>query len=155
MVESSKKKVVKIGEVARELDIAVETIRMYERGGILLTDKTPTGQRIFNESDVHWINCIRRLIKEQGLNLEGIRRLLALIPCWEIRSCTAEEKEICPVYNGSIKPCWAMKSEVPPTCQSENCHACPVYMNAIQCENLKNVLYRHAEWKYKSDTKGN
>ena len=31
----------KIGEIARKLNISVETIRMYEHQGILLTEKTP------------------------------------------------------------------------------------------------------------------
>ena len=66
----------KIGEVARKLDIAVETIRMYEREGIFISEKTDTGRRVFNDLDMRWLNCIRRLITEQGLNIEGIRRML-------------------------------------------------------------------------------
>ncbi|RMF56226.1 MAG: MerR family transcriptional regulator, partial [Calditrichaeota bacterium] len=65
----------RIGEVARKLDIAVETIRMYEREGILLIEKTATGQRIFTNEDLNWLRCIRKLIKEERLNIEGIRRL--------------------------------------------------------------------------------
>ncbi|MFQ5583641.1 MAG: MerR family transcriptional regulator [Calditrichia bacterium] len=131
----------RIGEVARQLGIAVETIRMYERSGILLIEKTKTGQRIFNEDDIHWINCIRRLIKEQGLNLEGIRRLLALMPCWDLRPCTKEERDVCPAFDGAIKPCWTMKSEIPESCRADNCRLCNVYQGAIHCENLKKVLY--------------
>jgi DNA-binding transcriptional MerR regulator len=35
MVETTSKAWLKIGEVARQLDLAVETIRMYEREGLL------------------------------------------------------------------------------------------------------------------------
>lgn len=142
MAGSSNERWYRIGEVARQLGIAVETIRMYERSGILLIEKTKTGQRIFNEDDIHWINCIRRLIKEQGLNLEGIRRLLALMPCWDLRPCTNEERDACPAYDGAIKPCWTMKSQIPESCRADNCRLCNVYQSAIQCENLKKVLYR-------------
>jgi MerR family transcriptional regulator/heat shock protein HspR len=132
----------KIGEVARQLAIAVETIRMYEREGILLVEKTETGQRIFNEDDIHWIGCIRRLIKDKGLNIEGIRRLLALLPCWTLRPCSDDEKKNCPCLLGSIRPCWTMKPQIPLSCRAENCHTCNVYQNAIHCENLKKVFYK-------------
>lgn len=132
----------KIGEIARQLGIAVETIRMYEREGILLIERTTTGQRVFNEDDIHWISCIRRLIKEKGLNIEGIRRLLALLPCWNLRPCSDEEKKNCPCLLGSTRPCWSIKSQIPKSCRAEDCRSCNVYQSAIQCENLKKVFYQ-------------
>ncbi|MDZ7290863.1 MAG: MerR family transcriptional regulator [candidate division KSB1 bacterium] len=142
MTRMPEKTWLKIGQVAKRLNIAVETIRMYEREGILITEKTPTGQRVFNGSDLHWIGCIRRLIKEQGLNLEGIRRLLALMPCWEWRHCTQAERENCPAFHGAMRPCWIMKPEIPATCRADNCRTCVVYQNACQCDNLKEMIYR-------------
>jgi MerR family transcriptional regulator/heat shock protein HspR len=122
------------------LDIAVETIRMYEREGLLLPHKTASGQRLFNESDIHWISCIRRLIKEKGLNLEGIRRLLALIPCWELRPCSEEERKNCTAYWDETRPCWMMKADVSENCRIFNCRDCQVYQVASRCDNLKTLL---------------
>jgi len=132
----------KIGEVARKLDVAVETIRMYEREGILLTNKTPNGQRTFNDADLEWIYCIRRLIKEQGLNIEGIRRLISLLPCWDLRGCPEEDKDQCPAYTGATQPCWTMKEKIPAGCRDENCRECNVYLGVTSCENLKEVIYQ-------------
>ncbi len=132
----------KIGEVARSLDIAVETIRMYEREGILIPGKTETGQRIFNENDVHWLSCIRKLIKEQGLNIEGIRRLLALMPCWDLKPCTKADRDECPAYLKSIKPCWMIKAETKGNCITDSCRHCNVYQSASECTSLKNLLYQ-------------
>jgi MerR family transcriptional regulator, heat shock protein HspR len=140
MAETMSKAWLKIGEVARQLDLAVETIRMYEREGLLLAHKTATGQRLFDESDVHWIGCIRRLIKEKGLNLEGIRRLLALIPCWELRPCSEEERKNCPAFLNATLPCWMIKSQLSPKCQTSNCRDCPVYQSASHCDNLKALM---------------
>ncbi len=123
------------------LNIAVETIRMYEREGIFLAEKTETGRRIFNDDDVRWLNCIRRFITEQGLNIEGIRRMLALMPCWELRPCTTAERDICPAFQGAMVPCWMIKAETAGSCQSDNCRTCHVYLNAIKCENLKSLLF--------------
>jgi len=131
----------KIGEVARMQGIAVETIRMYEREGLLLVEKTPAGQRIFDRDDVHWIECIRRLIKEKGLNIEGIRRLLALLPCWNLRPCPEAERSGCPALLGAAQPCWTMKERIPEFCRAENCRTCKVYQNAIHCANLKKLMY--------------
>ncbi len=132
----------KIGEVARRLNVAVETIRMYEREGLLLIEKTESGQRVFTDADIHWIGCIRKFIKEKGLNIEGIRRLLALIPCWEILPCSYEhDRSRCPAFLHPSKPCWMMKDELPPVCRDKNCRECDVYKTALRCENLKKLLY--------------
>lgn len=132
----------KIGEVARQLDIAVETIRMYEREGLLLVHKTEAGQRLFSVSDVHWISCIRRLITERGLNLEGIRRMLALLPCWALKPCSETERNNCPAYLNATKPCWMIKARLSGNCQTLDCHACSVYQSARHCDNLKALLHK-------------
>lgn len=130
----------KIGEVARQLELSVETIRMYEREGLLLIYKTESGQRLFNPTDVHWITCIRRLITERGLNLEGIRRMLALLPCWELQGCSTADRESCPAYLNATQPCWMIKSQLAGNCKTLECRACKVYESARHCDNLKALL---------------
>ncbi|MCA9743714.1 MAG: MerR family transcriptional regulator [Deferribacteres bacterium] len=139
--EHNEQRAMKIGQVARELNISVETIRMYETAGLILPEKTGSGQRLFDVNDVFWLNCIRRLIKEQGMNLEGIRRLLALMPCWNIKPCTAKDQQICPAVLKAEQPCWAMKEQLPPICKTANCRECAVYQSASKCTNLKTLLY--------------
>ncbi len=141
MTEIKKEAVYKIGQVAKKLDISVELIRAYEREGIFLPEKTEKGHRVFYEKDIHWINCIRRLINEQGLNIAGIRRILALLPCWEFRKCSKTDKESCPAFFESIKPCWMIKDQIPENCRDENCRECNVYQSSIACENIKPVLF--------------
>ncbi|MCP4727058.1 MAG: MerR family transcriptional regulator [bacterium] len=131
----------KIGQVARELGISVELIRVYENEGLVIPVRTEKGQRKYSENDIRWITCIRRLINEQGLNIEGIRRMLALMPCWECGPCTEDEKQICPAFLGTTKPCWMIKEQLPKSCRDENCRECKVYQSALQCENLKKVLF--------------
>ncbi len=140
-------KKLKIGEVSRRLDVAVETIRMYEREGLIIVAKTKSGQRFYSEDDLHWLNCIRRLIKEQGLNIEGIRRLLSLIPCWQIKPCSQKDRAECPAFKGSIKPCWMIKSDLKGDCRSSDCRQCHVYLNAHECTNLKGLLQKYTQIK--------
>ena len=132
-------KIYKIGQVAKMLGISVPTLRMYEREGILIPIKSTGGTRYFSEGDVHWIRCIRRMITELGLNLEGIRRLLALIPCWELTDCGRREDGTCDMSADSTRPCW-MKEDRPCKQNHTECYACPSYRYSVNCENLKTLF---------------
>ena len=97
-------KIHKIGQVAEMLGISVPTLRMYEREGILIPVKSSGGTRYFNDEDIVWIRCIRRMINELGLNIEGIRRLLAMIPCWDLTQCDNHRSGACRA--DATRPCW-------------------------------------------------
>lgn len=129
----------KIGQVAEMIQVSVPTLRMYEREGILIPVKSRGGTRYFNDEDVHWIRCIRRMITGLGLNIEGIRRLLALIPCGEIISCDQFREGRCQEMNDGSKPCWMKNS----SCKEliADCHDCPAYRYSINCENLKGLFH--------------
>ncbi len=129
-----------IGIAARKMNVAVPTLRMYEREGLILPYRSPTGRRIYSNNDLMWIDCIRRMITQNGLNLEGIRRLLALMPCWKLTHCPESRRKKCPAYKNSAKPCWAIKIQANPA-QREKCRNCPVYSHALHCEQMKSFLY--------------
>lgn len=66
------------GQLARACDVGVETIRFYERQGLLPPPpRSATGYRHFSTDTVDRLNFIRRA-KELGFNLKEIRELLAL-----------------------------------------------------------------------------
>lgn len=68
----------KIGEVAKRSHIGIETIRFYEREGLLLEpERRPSGYRQYDESTVQRLEYIRRA-KELGFTLAEIRELLEL-----------------------------------------------------------------------------
>jgi len=130
-----------IGVVAKILDISVHTIRLYEREGLILVHKTESGRRIFSEKDIDRLRCIRKMIIEKGLNIQGIKRLLAMIPCWRFNpQCSLKDYKTCPAYQQSIAPCWALP-EKPEVCQEADCYNCPVYNLPIDCDNLKPLLH--------------
>jgi DNA-binding transcriptional MerR regulator len=51
-----------IGEVAAALGISVETIRLYDRLGLVIISKSERGRRIFSEVDIERLKCIRTAI---------------------------------------------------------------------------------------------
>lgn len=68
----------KIGEVAKRAEVGVETIRFYEREGLLAQpQRRPSGYRQYDETVVDRIRFIRR-VKELGFTLQEIKELLGL-----------------------------------------------------------------------------
>jgi MerR family transcriptional regulator/heat shock protein HspR len=135
---------VKIGAVAHHFGISVDLLRLYEREGLVIPLKSPRGTRYFTEHDYPWIGTVLRLVREARLNFAGIRRLLALLPCWKTRNCGFEKKKDCPVFQDPSKPCWANRA----CCiaaTAQDCYFCPVYRSAPSCENLKALLTAPAE----------
>lgn len=67
-----------IGKVAKASGLSVETIRYYEREGLLLpTGRSASGYRYYAESSVQRLRFIRRA-KQLGFTLVEIRNLLVL-----------------------------------------------------------------------------
>lgn len=128
---------IKIGAVAKHFNISVDLLRLYEREGLVIPIKSPKGTRYFTEQDYLWIGTVLRLVREARLNFAGIRHLLALLPCWEIRDCGHEKRRECPITKDPTVPCW----NNPNCCTSErDCYNCSVYRSAPACENLKALL---------------
>ena len=71
-------KAMKIGEVAKLSGTGIETIRFYEREGLLPEpERRPSGYRQYGEATVERLDYIRRA-KELGFTLAEIRDLLEL-----------------------------------------------------------------------------
>lgn len=54
-----------------------QTLRIYERKGLIDPFRTPGGTRRYSQEDIARLQLIQELTSE-GLNLEGVRRILAL-----------------------------------------------------------------------------
>lgn len=54
-----------------------QTLRIYERKGLVDPSRTPGGTRRYSQEDIERLQLIQDLTS-QGLNLEGVRRVLAL-----------------------------------------------------------------------------
>lgn len=66
----------KIGDIARRAEVGVETIRYYERQGLLAEpERRPSGYRQYDESVISRLQFIRRT-KELGFTLMEIKELL-------------------------------------------------------------------------------
>jgi len=63
---------VKIGQVATQAGVSVDTVRFYERRGVLPTaGRRPSGYRVFNESTVERIRMAKAL-QDMGFTLDEV-----------------------------------------------------------------------------------
>ena len=76
--------------------LSPRTMRLYEEQELLAPARTGGNQqRLYSEQDLQWLRCIRDMIHEDSLTVAAIRRLLDLIPCWEVKHCSPEVAEAC------------------------------------------------------------
>ena len=68
----------RIGEAARALDLQTSVLRFWESEFPGLQPvRTPKGQRLYTEQDMELLRRIRELLHEQGMTIEGARRVLS------------------------------------------------------------------------------
>jgi MerR family transcriptional regulator/heat shock protein HspR len=128
-----------IGVVATMVGVSVHTLRLYEKKGLILPFKKKSGRRLYSLHDVNRLKQIRKMIIEQGLNLNGVRSLLSLIPCWNYKGGFDNDCKNCPAAYETVEPCWNIKN-VGLKCQNQDCRECPVYQMEINHERLKEVF---------------
>lgn len=72
-------KTLSIGELAAETDVNIETIRFYEKKGILPQPvRSESGRRLYDQADVKRLNFIHRC-RGLGFSLKEIMSLLSLV----------------------------------------------------------------------------
>ncbi len=128
-----------IGVVAEKFNISVHSLRLYEAEGLIIPFKTKTGRRLYSTSDIHRIGCIREMIEKKGLNLAGIKSLLALVPCWDLLPCSQKNRKNCDAYTNTALPCWSAKHKGD-VCKAQSCRECHVYQGLSNCFNFKEYM---------------
>ncbi|GHU91461.1 MerR family transcriptional regulator [Deltaproteobacteria bacterium] len=70
-------KIYRIGEAAELLNLKTHVLRFWETEfPQLAPSRTDKGQRLYTEADVTLLRRIQQLLHEQGMTIEGARRLL-------------------------------------------------------------------------------
>ncbi len=132
--------VMNIGEVAHRTNLSGAALRRYEAMGLVIFHRSENGYRKMSLEDLTRIRQIRRLIRKMGLNLEGIRRIWAMLPCWEIKSCSERSRASCPFFGGRNEPCWEFFKGLS-GCEDYNCRTCEVYRMAPWCtDDIKRLI---------------
>ena len=65
-----------ISVVARRYDIHPQTLRLYEREGLLKPSRTDGNTRLYSDADLAQLETILTLTRELGVNLAGVEIIL-------------------------------------------------------------------------------
>lgn len=67
-----------ISVVAKILDIHPQTLRQYEREGLITPGRTEGRMRLYSQRDIDKIKMILSLTREMGVNIAGVDVILQL-----------------------------------------------------------------------------
>ena len=137
--------VISIGVLAQRVDLSVSAVRKYENEGLIIAHRTAAGHRLFSHEDIDRVRHIQHMIQDLGLNIEGIRRMQALLPCWDLLPCDARTRQNCPAHHDTSRPCWMVRSH---GCarQGNECRCCVVYRLGSMCtQDIKRLLHEGSD----------
>ena len=67
-----------ISVAAEMLDMHPQTLRKYERLGLVRPHRTAGSMRVYTQEELTRLRMIKSLVDEAGINLAGVQRLLAI-----------------------------------------------------------------------------
>ena len=67
-----------ISVVADMLDIHPQTLRLYEREGLVVPQRTGGNTRLYSQEDIDKLRRVLRLTRELGVNLAGVEVILSM-----------------------------------------------------------------------------
>lgn len=68
-----------IKTVSEILKVHEQTIRNYEKQGLIKPSRTPTGRRMYNLKDIAKLKIIKNLSKDMGINSSGVEVIIKLL----------------------------------------------------------------------------
>lgn len=67
-----------ISIAARMIGVHAQTLRYYERAGIIEPSRSQGNQRLYSEEDIAKLRQIKTLVDDLGINLAGVEIILRL-----------------------------------------------------------------------------
>jgi MerR family transcriptional regulator/heat shock protein HspR len=112
---------------------------MYEKENLIIPFKKSSSHRLYSDSDIKRIRCIRSAINESKISINGIKTIYSMMPCWEVINCSREDRNRCSAFLTHSEPCWAVKGE-DTVCASKDCRTCSVYRDFGECDSIKSFI---------------
>lgn len=82
-----------ISAVAEQYGVHPQTLRLYEREGLLKPSRTEGNTRLYTEEDLKRLEMILALTRDMGVNLAGVEVILDLRQRMEEMAQQMEERE--------------------------------------------------------------
>src|SRR3954447_15369494 len=88
VTEAAGERLIRIGEVARAAGVSARAVRYYEQQGLLISERSPSGQRLYRQDAVTLVRFFQQMFAA-GLTS---RRIAELLPCWDSGHTDAEQR---------------------------------------------------------------
>lgn len=124
---------------AKLSNIPVHSVRQYIDKGLIIPFKKESNRHLFSEVDIIRLKYIQKLLVEEGMNIAGIKNLLAIIPCWAIRKCSEDDRKECQAFTSTSYPCWEASAKGT-LCKNTNCKECDVYRVVEDYPDIKSFI---------------
>ena len=141
---------IQIGELSRRTGCNVETIRYYERVGLLPRPSRSTGRyRLYDSGDVRRLAFVRRA-RELGFTLDEVRALLVLSAantentCSEVREVTARHLADVRAKIADLRAMDRVLSDAVRRCDTGELPGCPLIDTLSTSAPLNLVARRRA-----------
>lgn len=78
-MKSDNKPVYMIGVAAQLCGVHPQTLRQYERLGLVIPSRVGAKNRLYSETDIRRVQRIQQLTQQMGVNLAGVEIILRLL----------------------------------------------------------------------------
>lgn len=86
-----------IGIVSKSLKVCLATLRIWERKGLIKPTRLGKN-RFYSKCDIDRLEYIKELLQKKRINIEGVRQILDMRQCWDVKKCKPKERAVCSVY---------------------------------------------------------
>ena len=139
--------VISIGILAERVGLSVSAVRKYENEGLIIAHRSEAGHRLFSHEDISRVRNIQHMIQDLGLNIAGIRRMQAILPCWGLHPCSPQSRESCPAHKDNSRPCW-MVHGLDCAALGRECRQCVAYRFGSLCtQEIKHLLHDQDDFR--------
>jgi len=76
--KNSKVAIYHISDVSRKFNLHPQTLRLYEREGLLKPSRSQGNTRLYSDKDLKELEAILSLIRDLGVNLAGVEVILGM-----------------------------------------------------------------------------
>jgi len=127
----------RIGQLASECNCSVETIRYYEKSGLLpKPERAENGYRIYTDNQIKWLQFILRC-RSIGLTQDEIRQLTGIdlkvsAKCDDVNELLSEHLVMLRHKLDELKQMEASISRLKDKCQNGTLGDCPVIVELMK-----------------------
>jgi MerR family mercuric resistance operon transcriptional regulator len=139
-----------IGALARDSGVNIETIRYYERIGVMPKPaRSMGGYRLYSSGDLKRLTFIRRG-RELGFTLDELRDLLRLVDghaytCAEVRAMTLDHVADIRRKISDLRQLERVMTDISSRCSGKRIPDCPIVDALFQARPLTNHTHARAK----------